>query len=167
MKELPSVRASFLELFYLAAQDIGSPVQGLLQSVGLPLQLPEEKELLLLEVNCWKFVHKVAKKEGCSIFGLVSGETKPWPEIITIQPLFKDCLNLYELLKRLIIFAPTQSLTSRSSLIEEDEYIWFVSPSPRLLPEKESIQIELFEILGMMQLVQACAGKTGGQKKFI
>ena len=159
MKELPSVRASFLEPFYLAAQNIGSPVQGLLQSVGLPSQLPEEKELLLLEVNCWKFAHKVAQKEGCSIFGLVSGEAKPFSDIVTVQPLFKDCLNLYELLKRLVIFAPTQSLTARYSLVEEGEYVWFVNLCPRLLSEKESIQIELFDILGMMQLVQACAGK--------
>ena len=62
MNNIPSVRASFLEPFYLAAEHIGSPVESILQSMGLPSQLPEEKELLLLETNCWKFVHSVAKK---------------------------------------------------------------------------------------------------------
>ena len=160
MKNLPSVRASFLEPFYLAAKELGSPVESVMQSMGLPAQLPEEKELLLLETNCWKFVHSIAKKEYCSIYGLMAGETKPWTEIITIQPMFKDCLNLYELLKRLVVFAPKQSLTSRFALVEEGEFIWFVNLCPRLLPEKESIQIELFDILGMIQLVQACAGKN-------
>ena len=160
MINIPSVRASFLEPFYLAAKELGSPVESVLQSVGLPTQLPEEKELLLLEINCWKFVHSVAKKEYCSIYGLVAGKTKPWTEIVTIQPLFKDCLNLYELLKRVVIIAPTQSLTSRYALVEEGDFIWFVNLCPRLLPEKESIQIELFDILGMIQLVQAGVGKN-------
>ena len=149
-----------MEPFYLAAKGIGSPVESILQSVRLPSQLPEEKELLLLEINCWKFVHSIAKKEYCSIYGLVAGETKPWTEIVTIQPLFKDCLNLYELLKRLVIFAPTQSLTSRFAVVEEAEFVWFVNLCLRLLPEKESIQIELFDVLGMIQLVQACAGNN-------
>lgn len=160
MKELPTVRASFLEPFYIAAQNFGSPAESVLQSVGLPAQLPEEKELLLLEVNCWRFVHSIAKKEYCSTFGLIACETKPWTEIITIQPLFKDCLNLYKLLQRLVIIAPTQSLTSRFSLVEGGEFIWFVNLCPQLLSDKESIQVELFDLLGMIQLVQACAGKN-------
>jgi len=160
LKDLPSVRASILEPFYLAAKDLGSPVESTLQLVGLPTQLPEENELLLLETNCWRFIHSIANKEACSTFGLIAADTKPWPEIVTVQPLFKDCLNLYELLKRLVIFAPTQSITSVFTLIEDGDYIWFVNLCPRLLPEKESIQVELFDVLGMIQLVQSCAGKT-------
>lgn len=158
MKELPSVRASFLEPFYLVAKELGSPTGSILQSVGLPSQLPEEKELLLLEVNCWKFVHSMATREACSTYGLMAGEAKSWTEIITLQPLFKDCLNLFELLKRTVVIAPTQSLTSRFALVEEGDFIWFVDLCPRLLSEKESVQIELYDVLGMIQLVQACAG---------
>jgi len=149
-----------MEPFCLIAQDLGTPVESLLQALHLPAQLPAEKDLLLIEIPCWKFIHKVAVREACAVFGLMASDKKSWTELSTLQPLFKDCQNLYELLKRLVFFAPLQSKTSRFAILEEDDFIWFVDHRTRLLAEEKCIQTELYTLLGMIQLVQTAAGKN-------
>ncbi|NOQ15681.1 MAG: helix-turn-helix domain-containing protein [Methyloprofundus sp.] len=155
---LPLIRASFLEPFYLLAKDIGSPVETILQSLYLPAQLPNEKELLLPEAPCWKFVQTIAKSEGYALYGLEATERSPWTELTTMQPLFKDCANLYMLLKRLIYFAPLQSKTSIFTLEEEEDFIWLTNRSHCLLPGQDCSQIMASTLLGMIQLIRAAAG---------
>ena len=155
---LPLIRASFLEPFYLLAKEIGSPVESLMQSLYLPAQMPNEKDLLLLEAPCWKFVHAIAEREGHTLFGLEATTRNLWTELSTMQPLFKDCANLYTLLKRLVYFAPLQSNTSHFALEEDRDFIWFMNYSTCLLPEQDCTQVMSSTLLGMMQLIQAAAG---------
>lgn len=155
---LPLIRASFLEPFYLLAKEIGSPVEQRMQSLYLPAQMPDEKELLLPEIQCWKFVQAIAASEGYSLYGLEATTRNPWTSLTTLQPLFKNCANLYTLLKRLIYFAPLQSKTSHFALEEEKDFIWFVDYSACLLPEQDSTQVLLSALLGMIQLIQTAAG---------
>ncbi len=61
----------------MAAQLIGTPVQYILQSVGLPTLLTDDAELLLPELPCWHFVQKVARQEAMSTFGLFAAKTMP------------------------------------------------------------------------------------------
>ncbi|NOQ16597.1 MAG: helix-turn-helix domain-containing protein [Methyloprofundus sp.] len=158
LSTLPLIRASFLEPFYLYAKEIGSPVESLMQSLYLPAQIPNEKDLLLLETPCWKFVQTIAEREGHALFGLEATTRTPWTELTTLQPLFKDCANLYMLLKRLVYFAPLQSKTSHFALEEERDFIWFMNYSPCLLAGQDCTQIMASTLLGMMQLIQAAAG---------
>ncbi|NOR79444.1 MAG: helix-turn-helix domain-containing protein [Methyloprofundus sp.] len=155
---LPLIRASFFEPFYLLAKELGSPVESLMQSLHLPAQMPDESDLLLPEVQCWKFVQAIVESEGYTLFGLEATTRNPWTGLSTMQPLFKDCANLYTLLKRLVYFAPLQSKTSHFALEEESDFIWFVDYSACLLPEQDSTQIMVSALLGMMQLVQTAAG---------
>jgi len=155
---LPLIRASFLEPFYLLAKDIGSPVESIMQSLHLPAQMPDENDLLLPETQCWKFVQAIAKTEGHALYGLEATTRAPWPGLSTMQPLFKDCENLYTLLKRLVYFAPLQSKTTHFSLEEDRDFIWLVDYSPCLLPEQDCTQVTASTVLGMMQLIQTAAG---------
>ena len=141
------------------AKDFGFPVESVLLSSGLPGQLPEASDSFLLERNCWAFIHAISKKEFCCLYGLIAAERIPWVENPTLKPFFKDCLSLYELLNRVVSFSYTQNSASVFALIEEGDFIWFVNQDKPLLPKKESIQIELFNLSGMIQFVQACTGK--------
>ena len=94
---LPLIRTAFLEPFYLLAKDIGSPVESIMQSLYLPAQMPDEKDLLLPETQCWKFVKAIAEREGHALYGLEATARNPWTKIPTMQPLFKGCANLYNL----------------------------------------------------------------------
>jgi len=158
-QNIPLIRASFLEPFYLLAKDMGAPVDSILRSVHLPTQSPEDKNLLLAEIPCWNFLEEVAKKEACFTYGLSAGDKMPWTELSTMQPLLKGCSSLYELLKRFICFAPLQSKTCKFSLIEEPDVIWLVDQSAHIVPKENSLQRELSTLIGMIQLVQAVAGK--------
>ncbi|WP_428357486.1 AraC family transcriptional regulator ligand-binding domain-containing protein [Methyloprofundus sp.] len=155
---LPLIRVAFLEPFYLLAKNIGSPVESIMPSLYLPAQMPNEKDLLLLETSCWKFVQTIAEREGHTLFGLEATTRNPWTELSTMQPLFKDCANLYTLLKRLVYIAPLQSKTSLFALEEERDFIWFIDYSPCLLPEQDCTQVMTSTLLGMMQLIQTAAG---------
>jgi len=77
---------------------------------------------------------------------------------MTLQPLFKNCANLYTLLKRLVYIAPLQSKTSLFALEQERDFIWFIDYSPCLLPEQDCTQVMTSTLLGMMQLIQTAAG---------
>ena len=155
---LPLMRASFLEPFYLLAKEIGSPVESLMQSLYLPAQMPNEKDLLLPETQCWKFVQAIAEREGHTLYGLEATTKNPWTGLSTTQPLFKDCANLYTLLKRLVYFAPLQSKTTHFALEEDRDFIWLVDYSPCLLPEQDCTQVKASTLLGLMQLIQTAAG---------
>lgn len=158
-QKIPLIRASFLEPFYLLAKEIGTPVDSVLRSVHLPTQSLEDKNLLLAEIPCWNFLEAVAKKEAYFQFGLLAGDKIPWTELSTMQPLFKGCDSLYELLKRFIHFAPLQSKTCKFSLIEERDVVWLVDQSAQIVLVKNSFQRELSTLMGMIQLVQAVVGK--------
>ena len=155
---LPLIRASFLEPFYLQAKNIGSPVESIMQSLYLPAQIPDEKDHLLPETLCWKFVQTLAAREGHALYGLEATTRSPWPGLMTLQPLFKNCANLYTLLKRLVYIAPLQSNTSLFALEEERDFIWFIDYSPCLLPERDCTQVITSTLLGMVQLIQTAAG---------
>ncbi|MCK5355961.1 MAG: helix-turn-helix domain-containing protein [Methyloprofundus sp.] len=155
---LPLIRASFVEPFYQYAKDIGSPVESIMQSLYLPAQMPDEKDLLLPETQCWKFVKAIAEREGHALYGLEATTKMPWTGLSTMQPLFKDCANLYTLLKRLIYIAPLQSKTCHYALEEESDFIWFINYSPCLLAEQNCPQIMASSLLGMMQIIQTAAG---------
>ncbi|NOQ64936.1 MAG: helix-turn-helix domain-containing protein [Methyloprofundus sp.] len=155
---LPLIRASFLEAFYRQAKVIGSPVESILQSLHLPAQLPNDLNLLLPEIPCWKFVQAISQREGHRYYGLETTNNNPWTQLISMQPLFKDCCNLYSLLKRLIYFSPVQSNTSRFKLKQEGGFIWFISASPCLLPDADHSQVIGSTLLGMIQLIQTAAG---------
>jgi len=153
---IPLVRAAVLEPFIVAAQQIGVPVEKMLRSAGLPVQAGYDAELLLPELPCWRFAESVARTEGIPDFGLVAGNAIAHQDISTLAPLIAGCTNLYDLLKRFCAIAPLQSSINAYVLEEDDDIVWFTQKGIRLMDE--AVQVETFEILGMIQLVQLAAG---------
>jgi len=154
---IPLVNESILEPFTYAAQHIGTPIEPILRSVGLPTQLTGGAELLLPELPCWHFVQRVAKQEDIPAFGLFAAKMIPHQDLKSLSPLIGGCKILHELLKRFCRIAPTQSSINNYILREEEDFIWFEQQGIRLMAE--DVQVQLFEVMGMIQLVQLAAGQ--------
>jgi AraC-like DNA-binding protein len=151
------VREAVLEPFIQAARHIGAPVEAILQSVGLPTLLTGDAEMLLPELPCWHFVQRVTGREHIPNFGLLAAQTIAHQDIASVAPLIGGCANLYELLKRLCRIAPTQSSINDYVLRDEGDIVWLEQRGFRLLAD--DVQVQLFEVMGIIQLVQLAAGE--------
>jgi len=74
-----------------------------------------------------------------------------------VRPLLQNCVNLKGLLERLCQIAPTQSNCDRYVLKEEGDRVWLIQKGVRLISDYR--QIELFEVAGMLMLVQLATGE--------
>jgi AraC-like DNA-binding protein len=155
-KTIPLVRAAVFAPFIDAARQIGVPVEKTLQAVRLPTLPADSPELLLPELPCWQFIQSVARKEGIADFGLLAANSTAHQDISTLTPLISDCKNLYDLLKRFCAVAPLQAYTAVYALEEKGGVVWFTQKGACLL--EDDIQVQLFVVMGMIQLVQLAAG---------
>ncbi len=154
---IPLVRAAVFEAVITTARQIGVPIEKRMESVGLPPQKLESADLLP-ELPVWHFVQSVSKSEGIKNFGLIAAESTPHNDISTLAPLIAGCSNLYELLKQFCVVAPLQSSIANYALEKRGDTIWLIQNGIRLLAE--DIQVQLFEVLGIIQLVQLATGTT-------
>lgn len=155
---IPLIRTAVFLPFFDAARRIGAPVERILQSAGLPTLLADAPELLLPESPCWRFVEDVSRREGVADFGLMTVRSQPFQDISTLRPLIAGCGNLYDLLKRFCAVAPMQAYTSVYALQPSGDLLWFSHRGERLLAD--DIQVQLFDVLGMIQLVHLATGPT-------
>jgi AraC-like DNA-binding protein len=153
---IPLVRAAVFAPFIDVARQIGVPIEKTLQAVKLPTLPTDSPELLLPELPCWQFIHSVTRKEGITDFGLLAANTTAHQDISTLTPLISDCTHLYDLLKRFCFVAPLQAYTAVYALEEKGDVAWFTQKGACLL--EEDIQVQLFVVMGMIQLVQLAAG---------
>ena len=153
---IPLVRAAVFAPFIDVARQIGVPVEKTLQSVRLPSLPADSPERLLPELPCWQFIQSVAWKEGIPDFGLLAANSTAHQDIATLTPLISDCTNLYDLLKRFCAVAPLQAYTAVYALEEQGDVVWLTQKGACLL--EEDIQVQLFVVMGMIQLIQLAAG---------
>ena len=151
------MRAVVMEPFIEAARHIGTPIEKMLRQAGLPTAMPADADVLWPELPCWQFVQAVARAEGVPDFGLMAGSSVGHQDISALIPLISGCSNLYDLLKRFCIVTPLYSNCNRYVLEDEKWAIRFTQKGFRVVAE--DIQVQLFEVLGMIQIVQLAAGE--------
>lgn len=154
----PILRASIFEPFLLVAREIGAPVEKHLRSVQLPVLARDEPDMLLPEVPCWRFLDRVARSEGMETYGLNSASAIEHPELSSLRPLISGSGDLNELLRKFCSAAPLVSNSVNYSLRRVGNAMWFTNQGRRLL--RHDIHAQLFQVLGMIQLVQLTAGST-------
>jgi AraC-like DNA-binding protein len=154
---IPLVRAAVLEPVILAAKTIGSPVDKLLQTVGLPTQLLDDPHMLVAELPAWQLMSAITRMEDLPDFGIKAAMELAHQDIATVKFLLQGCSNLKSLLERVVQITPYQSSVNNYVLDYKDDYVWLLQKGPRLTDDFE--QVELFEIAGMIQLVQLVTGK--------
>ena len=152
----PLIRAAVLEPFIQVADRIGTPVERLLRSVRLPSERLEDAALLLPETACWHFIHSVVTKEGIPNFGLIAANTVTFPDLAALASLTHGCSNLLDVLKRFCVVAPMFTNNALFVLEGTADHVWFSQKAKPLLDDYA--QIHLFQVLGMIQLVQLATG---------
>jgi len=155
-KPLPLLREAVLEPFIAAAKSIGAPVEKLLRSSGLPTLIAEDATLILPEVACWRFVESVAQTQGARTFGLLAGNSITHLNIPGVQMLATGCANLYELLRRFSSIAKLYSNNAHYRIIQDAHCVHFAHTGRRYT--ENNIQVQMFQVLGMVQLVQHVCG---------
>jgi AraC-like DNA-binding protein len=156
-KQLPLMRAVVMEPFIEAARQIGAPIEKMLRQAGLPTEMPADAAVLWPERPCWQFVQAVTRAEGVSDFGLMAGNSIAHQDISELAPLISGCSNLYDLLKRFCLVTPFFSNCNNYVLEDETQAIQFSQKGFRVVAE--DVQVQLFEVLGMIQIVQLAAGE--------
>ncbi len=155
-KDIPLVQVSVMEPFFRLARKIGIPIEHELEKAGLPLGILEGEGKLVLEKPAWKFIQTIASKEALPLFGLQASFMLAHQEIETVKPLVQGCANLLALLRRFCQIAPLQSNIAHYVLEPRGKTLWLVSKG--IFLTDDYTQIELFQVAGMIQLVQLYAG---------
>lgn len=158
LKKIPMLRACVIQPFISLSQQIGIPTEKHLRSTGLPPELENDPELILPEIPCWHFVEQVSKVEGIEHLGVLAGNAVSHQDIAAMLSLFQDCSNLYQILNRFCEMGPFFSNNNVYALEERGDSLRFVQKGTRFI--KQAMQVELFEILGMIQIVQLTAGNS-------
>ncbi|MEA1988742.1 MAG: helix-turn-helix domain-containing protein, partial [Pseudomonadota bacterium] len=105
----------------------------------------------------WRLVNIIYQMEGEPLFGLKAAMELALQDFKSVKPHLKNCSTLKNLLERFISIVPSQTNAAHYVLIDAGDLVWFSQQGPRLIDDYQ--QIELFEIAGMIQLVQSIAGK--------
>jgi AraC-like DNA-binding protein len=158
IRSIPLVRAAVLEPVILSAKTIGSPVDKLLQSVGLPTHLLDDPNMLVAELPAWQLTSAITRMEDVPNFGLLAAMELAHQDIASVKFLLQGYTNLKSLLERIIQITPYQSSVNKYVLSYKDDYVWLLQKGPRLTDDFE--QVELFEVAGMIQLVQLVMGEN-------
>jgi AraC-like DNA-binding protein len=158
IKSIPLVRAAVLEPVILAAKTIGSPVDKFLQSVGLQTHLLDDPHMLVAELPAWQLISKITHMEDAPSFGLLAAMELSHQDIASVKFLLQGCINLKSLLERIIQITPYQSSVNKYILSYKDDQVWLLQKGPRLTDDFD--QVELFEVAGMIQLVQLVMGEN-------
>jgi len=154
--DLPLLRAVVMQPFIKVAREIGAPVEKILHRAGLPEELTTDPDIFWPEHLCWHFVQAVSRAEGIPDFGLVAGKTIGFPDLAEMIPSLAGSSNLYALLKRFCLVASLYSTNILYVLEEEERIVRFSEKGSKLITG--AIQVELFQVLGMIQIVQLGAG---------
>ena len=149
------VKAAFHSQFKTAMESCGVSADYYFKKVKLPTEV-SEPESLLPEKPFWQLINMVATQERLPDFGSRVAQVLPWHKVESLGPLILNRSNLKQLLTTFCKIASSQSSNARFSLIEDgQDYLFRYTASPFY---HNDVQMELYRITSMMQLVQLCTG---------
>jgi len=160
-KSEPSIaltKAAFVEQFRKALDNNGVSTEQYFRKFRLPLAEIYDPEALLPEKPFWRLVNQVAIAEMIPDFGMQVAQVKPWHQVASIQPLINKQKNLKILLDTFCEIASSQSSIVNFSTRVDNGTCWFEYSGQPLI--SNDIQMELYRVTSMIELVQLAAGKN-------
>ena len=145
-----------MEPIFHAASSIGVPVEKIVLSVGLPIAVFKQPEIMVPQIAAQKFVGKAARLAGDNLFGLRMAQPVPFHEIESLIPFIAGCTNLNCVLKKFCASSREHSNIAWFSLEERGDLVWLSEKGTRLASGYK--HIDMFDVIGMIQLVQLAAG---------
>jgi AraC-like DNA-binding protein len=106
-------------------------------------------------------VDQIALREDIPDLGLHIGNEMPFGDISSMSFMFRSCSTLQELLSTFCLQAERQSSTRRFDFVAGPAGVWLRDTGTSLLGNRQSdVQIRLYILLGMIQVVQLALGKS-------
>ena len=157
------VKAAFHAQFKTTMENCGLSADYYFRKVGLPGKVSDPESLLPLK-PFFRLINVVAIDESIPDFGSRVAQTTPWHEVSSLGPLLRNCTSLKDLLETFCEIASGQSSIVNFTLIDQGSDFDFCYTDIPLY--KGDIQMELYRITSMIQLVQL-ATDTGWRPKAI
>ena len=153
---IPLVKAAFKQQFVIAMINNGLSPDHYLEKVGLPIHDQDDPESLIPVRPFYHLINLIAINESIPDFGAQVAEITPWHKVKSLAPLISSSLNLEDLLIKFCAIAPSQR-SHVNFLLEEDEAgMWFSYTGKAIMAN--DVQMELYRITSMIQLVQLATG---------
>lgn len=154
-KNIHLVKAAFHSQFKTAMESCGVSADYYFKKVNLPTEVSDTESLLPLK-PFYHLIHIVAVNENIPDFGSRIAQITPWHKVLSLGPLIQNSTDLKNLLETFCEIGSSQSSPVVFKLIDEDSHFSFCYTNT--LFYKGDIQMELYRITSMIQLVQLAAG---------
>lgn len=148
------VKAAFHTQFRVAMETCGVSADNYFKKVNLPVRVDDPESLVPL-LPFYSLINTVAIDENIPDFGSRIARITPWHKVASLGPLIKSSKNLKELLTTFCEVASGQSSPVIFSVKDEGSHFSFCYTNTLLF--KGEIQMELYRITSMIQLVQLAA----------
>ncbi len=155
-KPIGLVKAAFAEPFRVAMLNNDVDPDRYFRKYRLPVGKPEDPELKLPVKSFFHLVNHVAIAEQIPDFGMQVAQVCPWYQIETMHPLLAAQPNLEALLTTFCQIASDESNVAIFNLQNWEGVCRFQYRSPPYI--RNDIQMELYRVTGMIELVQVFAG---------
>jgi len=149
------VKAAFHAQFKTAMENCGVSADYYFKKVKLPTEVGDPGSLLPVK-PLYHLVNMVAIDEDIPDFGSLVAQTTPWHRVLSLGPLIQNSVNLKNLLENFCEIASSQSSSVQFTLMDKVSYFNFCYNNTLLY--KRDVQMELYRITSMIQLVQLAAG---------
>ena len=149
------VKSAFHAPFKTAMEACGISADYYFKKVNLPTEVDNPESLLPVK-PFYQLINTVAVNENLPGFGSIVAQTAPWHKIKSLAPLIEESENLKELLETFCEIASQQSSLARFYLTDKGPHHTLCYKASAL--SKGDIQMELYRITGMIQLVQLASG---------
>lgn len=149
------VKAAFHLQFKTAMESRGVSADYYFKKVGLPTEVSDPESLLPVK-PLYHLVNIVAINENIPDFGSQVAQLTPWHRVLSLGPLIQASADLKHLLEKFCEIASSQSSSVLFTLVDEGSYFSFCYTNN--LFYKGDIQMELYRITSMTQLVQLATG---------
>jgi AraC-like DNA-binding protein len=153
---IPLVREAVLEPIFRAAQELSDSVNKHAGKSGLPGDVLEHPDRILPLVPALKFIARMARESGDPTFGIRMAQPVHFNNIKTVIPFLVSCSSLYGVLQNFCRCSREQCNIAEYVLVEEGDKVWLLDKG--LFIEEAFEHRDLFEVTGMIQLVQLAAG---------
>jgi len=160
-KSEPSIalaKAAFLVQFKAAMENNDVSAEQYCKKLRLPLADMYDPEAYLPEKPFWHLINQVAIAEMIPDFGMQVAQVTPWYQVESIQPIINKSQNLKALLDTFCEIASSQSSITSFNTHVENASCWFEYSGQPLI--SNDIQMELYRVTSMIELLQLATGKN-------
>lgn len=154
--KIPLVKAAFRKQFTVAMEAMGIDSKHYYRKVRLPVNDPQDLESLVPLRPMYRLANIVATEENMPDFGSKVARLTPWHKVESLVPLIGKSKTLGELINTFCDKAVGQRSNADFRLNKDKSISWFGYHGPIIL--KNDVQIELYRITSMIQLVQLATG---------